>query len=184
MFIFFANSLAITIYVSADTTMLGWIAGDYYTGLYAVSVKIYQIVKRLMTAVYTVTIPRLSRYAGTGQWQNYRKLLTQICSCVILLVIPCMTGLAIYAKSIIQILSGDSYLPAVRSLQILAVGIITLAIMRTLSASLQGIGKMALPVFNLFLGAVAKIIITYVLQYFKIVTCIVKERLPCYNRSI
>ena len=124
MFIFFANSLAITIYVSADTTMLGWIAGDYYTGLYAVSVKIYQIVKRLMTAVYTVTIARLSRYAGTGQWQNYRKLLTQICSCVILLVIPCMTGLAIYAKSIIQILSGDSYLPAVRSLQILAVALL------------------------------------------------------------
>lgn len=124
MFIFFANSLAITIYVSADTTMLGWIAGDYYTGLYAVSVKIYQIVKRLMTAVYTVTIPRLSRYAGTGQWKDYRKLLTQICSCVILLLVPCMTGLAIYAENIIEILSGNSYLPAVRSLQILAVALL------------------------------------------------------------
>jgi O-antigen/teichoic acid export membrane protein len=124
MFIFFANSLAITIYVSADTTMLGWISGDYYTGLYAVSVKIYQIVKRLMTAVYTVTIPRLSRYAGRGEWQNYRSLLTQICGCVILLVVPCMTGLAVYAGNIIQILSGDSYLPAVRSLQILAVALL------------------------------------------------------------
>ena len=124
MFIFFANSLAITIYVSADTTMLGWISGDYYTGLYAVSVKIYQIVKRLMTAVYTVTIPRLSRYAGRGEWQNYRSLLTQICGCVILLVVPCMTGLAVYAGNIIQILSGDSYMPAVRSLQILAVALL------------------------------------------------------------
>ncbi len=124
MFIFFANSLAITIYVSADTTMLGWISGDYYTGLYAVSVKIYQIVKRLMTAVYTVTIPRLSRYVGRGEWQNYRRLLTQICGCVILLVVPCMTGLAVYARNIIQILSGDSYLPAVRSLQILAVALL------------------------------------------------------------
>ena len=124
MFIFFANSLAITIYVSADMTMLGWIAGDYYTGLYAVAVKIYQIVKKLMTAVYTVTIPRLSRFAGTGEWHNYRKLLTQICSCVILLVVPCMTGLAVYSKNIVQILSGESYLPAVRSLQILSVALL------------------------------------------------------------
>lgn len=124
MFIFFANSLAITIYVSADTTMLGWIAGDYYTGLYAVSVKIYQIVKKLMTAVYTVTIPRLSRFAGSGEWKEYRKLLTEISSCVILLVVPCMTGLAVYARSIIFVISGESYLPAVRSLQILAIALL------------------------------------------------------------
>lgn len=124
MFIFFANSLAITIYVSSDTTMLGWIVGDYYTGLYAVSVKIYQLVKYMMTAVYTVTIPRLSRFAGLGERQKYRTLLTQICSCVILLLIPCMTGLAVYAEDIIRILSGESYLPAVRSLQILSVALL------------------------------------------------------------
>ncbi|MBR2730297.1 MAG: flippase [Lachnospiraceae bacterium] len=124
MFIFFANNLAITIYVSADTTMLGWIAGDYYTGLYAVSVKIYQIIKRLMTAVYTVTIPRLSRFAGNGDWQNYRKLLTRICCVLILLLVPSMTGLAVYAKNIIFIISGERYLPAVRSLQILAIALL------------------------------------------------------------
>ena len=124
MFVFFANSLAIPVYVSSDTTMLGWIAGDYYTGLYAVSVKIYQLVKYMMTAVYTVTIPRLSRYAGRKERQNYRTLLTQICSCVILLLIPCMTGLAVYAEDIIRILSGESYLPAVRSLQILSAALL------------------------------------------------------------
>lgn len=124
MFIFFANSLAITIYVSADTTMLGWIAGDYYTGLYAVSVKIYQIVKRLMTAVYTVTIPRLSRFAGRGERDSYRKLMTQIAGSVILLLIPCMTGLVVYARDIILIISGETYLPAVRSLQILGVALL------------------------------------------------------------
>ena len=58
---------------------------------------------------------------------------------------PCAVGLTVLAKPI------------------LAVGIITLAIMRTLSASLQGIGKMTLPVINLFLGAVAKIAITFIL---------------------
>ena len=48
-------------------------------------------------------------------------------------------------------------------MQILAVGIITLAVMRTLSSSLQGIGKVNQPVINLFIGAVVKIAITYIL---------------------
>ena len=124
MLIFFANSLAITIYVSADTTMLGWISGDYYTGLYAVSVKIYQIVKKLMTAVYAVTISRLSRFAGNGDWENYKKLLTQVSCCIILLVVPSMTGLAVYAENIILVVSGESYIPAVHSLQILAAALL------------------------------------------------------------
>jgi stage V sporulation protein B len=75
-------------------------------------------------------------------------------------------GLTVLAKPILLLLyprKPDEAMMAVHTLQILAVGIITLAIMRTLSASLQGIGKMALPVFNLFIGAVAKIIITFVL---------------------
>ena len=124
MLIFFANNLAITIYVSADTTMLGWIAGDYYSGLYAVSVKIYQIIKILMTAIYTVTIPRLSRMVGKGEWQNYRKLLTQICCAVILLLVPSMAGLAVYARDIIFVISGESYLEAVQSLQILSLALL------------------------------------------------------------
>ena len=53
MLIFFANHLAITIYVTADTTMLGWMKGDFYSGLYAVSVKVYQCVKSMTAAEAT-----------------------------------------------------------------------------------------------------------------------------------
>ena len=79
---------------------------------------------------------------------------------------PCAVGLTVLAKPILLLLyprQPEEAVMAVPTLQILAVGIITLAIMRTLSASLQGIGKMTLPVINLFLGAVAKIAITFIL---------------------
>ncbi len=85
---------------------------------------------------------------------------------MMIIAFPCAVGLTVLARPILLLLyprKPEEAMMAVHTLQILAVGIITLAIMRTLSASLQGIGKMALPVFNLFLGAVAKIIITYVL---------------------
>ena len=57
----------------------------------------------------------------------------------------------------------DEAVMAVPALQILAVSIITLAIMRTFSTSLQGIGKMMLPVWNLLIGAVVKAIVSYIL---------------------
>ncbi len=79
---------------------------------------------------------------------------------------PCAVGLMVLAGPILHMLypaKPDEADLAVTILQILAFSIITLAIMRTLSASLQGIGKMTLPVINLFIGAVVKIVVTFVL---------------------
>lgn len=79
---------------------------------------------------------------------------------------PCAVGLIVLARPILRMLypaKPEEADMATSILQILALSIITLAIMRTLSSSLQGIGKMTLPVVNLFIGALAKIVITYVL---------------------
>lgn len=79
---------------------------------------------------------------------------------------PCAVGLIVLAGPILHLLyptKPDEADLAVSTLQILAFSIVTLAIMRTLSSSLQGIGKMTLPVINLFIGAVVKVIVTYIL---------------------
>lgn len=79
---------------------------------------------------------------------------------------PCAVGLIVLAKPILFMLFPsklDEAQMAVPTLSILAFSIITLAVMRTLSSSLQGIGKMTLPVVNLTIGASVKICITYVL---------------------
>ena len=68
--IIFASTLATTLYVSSDTTILGILGSDYNVGIYAVAGKIYGIVKNLLSAVLVVSIPRLSHYtrwpAGYG----------------------------------------------------------------------------------------------------------------------
>lgn len=79
---------------------------------------------------------------------------------------PCAVGLATLAGPILYLLyptkisEADMATPL---LQILAVGVVTLSIMRIFSSALQGVGKMMLPVVNLCIGAVAKIIISYIL---------------------
>ena len=79
---------------------------------------------------------------------------------------PCAVGLIVLARPILYMLfptKPEECDLAVHTLQILALSIIMLAIMRTLSSSLQGIGKMTLPVVNLAIGATIKIMITYIL---------------------
>lgn len=85
---------------------------------------------------------------------------------MMIITYPCAMGLIVLAKPILQMLyykKQDEAAMAVPILQILAVSIVTLAIMRAFSTSLQGIGKMMLPVWNLFIGAVMKTITSYVL---------------------
>ena len=85
---------------------------------------------------------------------------------LMIITYPCTIGLIVLAKPILTMLyfrKTDEALMAVPILQILSVTIVLLAIMRAFSTGLQGIGKMMLPVWNLFLGAVVKTVVSYIL---------------------
>jgi stage V sporulation protein B len=85
---------------------------------------------------------------------------------MMIIAYPCAVGLIVLAGPILHLLyptKPDEAEMAIHTLQILSLGIVTLSVMRTLSASLQGIGKMTLPVINLGIGAVIKIVATYIL---------------------
>ena len=85
---------------------------------------------------------------------------------MMIITYPCAIGMIVLAKPILTMLfyrKYDEAVMAVPALQILAVSIITLAIMRTFSTSLQGIGKMMLPVWNLLIGAGVKAVVSYIL---------------------
>ena len=85
---------------------------------------------------------------------------------MMIIAYPCTVGLIVLARPILTMLfykKMDEAIMAVPTMQILALTIVTLAIMRTFSTSLQGIGKMMLPVWNLFIGALVKAVVSYIL---------------------
>lgn len=84
----------------------------------------------------------------------------------LLLSIPCAMGMTVLARPIMLLLyplQKESAVNAASCLAILAVGIVFLATVQTLTGVLQGVGKQLIPVRNLFLGALVKILVTYVL---------------------
>lgn len=122
--IFFANSLAVNLYLNADTTMLGYMAGDYTVGIYSVTAKIYNVVKAVIAGMFTACIPRLSLYYGNNDIKEYKKLVNNVINICTLFMFPTVTGLIILAKPIVLILSGESYIESVSSLSIISFGII------------------------------------------------------------
>jgi len=118
------SSIAILIYVSSDTTLLGIMVGDYSVGIYSVSVKVYSIFKQVLSAILIVTIPRFALYATQNMKNEYLKLFKKVFDIIVLTVLPVTVGLIMLAKEVISIIAGESYLEATSSLQLLTVSLI------------------------------------------------------------
>lgn len=122
--IIFASSLAVTIYLSIDTTILGLLKGDYDVGIYSTSVKIYGLAEGLLAAILTVTIPRLSMLMGKRKIIEYNKVLSKVINTLGVLVFPASLGLMMLSKYVILIIAGPKYINSINSLKIITWAIV------------------------------------------------------------
>lgn len=120
----FINAVATKIYMSADTTMLGAMLGDYYVGLYSMAVKIYNVVKHMLAALYSVSIARMSLLIASCDLKGVKKLYTSILVCITLVLVPASVGLIVTSREIILFMGGEEYIDAVLTLQILSIALI------------------------------------------------------------
>lgn len=121
--VIFAMSVATTIYVNSDTTMIGFMVGDYYVGLYNAATKIYTVLKSLMAACILVSLPRLSNYLALKRYDEYSSKASNILNVFLTLLIPTVTGAFITSPQIILILAGKSFLDATISLRLLCISL-------------------------------------------------------------
>ncbi|WP_289758497.1 flippase [Lactobacillus taiwanensis] len=117
--IIFASSVAITLYVSSDTTILGLLKNDYAVGIYGVAVKIYTIVSGLISGLLVVTIPRLAMLIGKRRVREYNHVLQEVINSVSILGLPAAVGVVMLSREIILIIAGEKYLNGTLSLQII-----------------------------------------------------------------
>lgn len=116
----FITAVSTTIYVNSDVTILGWLVDDEAVGLYSVAVKVYNIVKQVVTAVIAVAVPRLTLYVSTD---NFKPFFNKVLKMMAMIILPAMTGLFLLSSNIIQIVAGAEYLAATTSMQILSIAL-------------------------------------------------------------
>lgn len=121
--VLFAMSVTVTIYVSSDTTILGFLCDDYTVGVYSVSVKIYSIVKTVLSSVLVVSIPRLSALLGTNDKKKFNFVASDIYKTLLTVVIPAIVGIILLRNQIVLLLSDVTYISASSSLLLLSVAL-------------------------------------------------------------
>lgn len=120
----FATSIASTIYVNSDVTLLGIFCGDSTVGVYSVSVKVYTIVKSLLASTFVVAVPRMSSYFAKGDFNKFEETGRNVLSILSSLTFPAIVGLIVLSKQIILIVSNPDYIAAQTSFVILSVALI------------------------------------------------------------
>ena len=122
--IIFSTSIAITIYVSADTTMIGFILDDYSVGVYSTAVKIYTLVKQVITAIMMVLIPRFSLLVSQDDRENINRLFSRVVNLLSVILIPAAIGLLFTSEQIIYVFAGIDFISGANSLKILCIAIL------------------------------------------------------------
>ena len=115
-------------------------------------------------AVCISLMPAVTRAFTLDDKRSVDKNISTGLKTMMIISYPCAVGLFVLAKPILHLLYPMKIQEAdmaVHTLQILAISVITLSIMRILSTSLQGVGQMVIPVVNLAAGAVCKIVLTF-----------------------
>lgn len=157
--VFFAQSVAITIYTNLDTVMLGFMTNTIEVGLYSASVKVKSILNSLVNSLGTVLMPRLSYYANTNRIKEFKLLVSKSFNIVLLLSVSLTCFFVIMAKPSILLLSGEGYLGAIEPMQIIVPTIIFMGLSNVTGIQvLTPLNKENYVLVSVILGAIVNLI--------------------------
>lgn len=117
--IFFAMSVATSIYTHLDTVMLGFMNTNTELGYYNAAVKLKSILVSLITSMGTVLLPRLSYYYEKGKKEEFMHMVSKALNFVLLLALPLSVYFIAFAEESILLLSGENFLDAALAMKLI-----------------------------------------------------------------
>ena len=163
IFLIFGTSLASSIYMTMDTTMLGALKGDSAVGVYTAAVKINSVVSTLIGTVSSTILPRVAYYIGNGLQEQYKKLMKTSMDILLMISMPAAIGMICTSDILILLFSGKEFLGGSLAAKILSAKVVVSAINRVLAYQVCTPYKMDKEVlistasgaiFNLFANAI------------------------------
>lgn len=147
----------------------GWdsnVAKDMYGQLSGFAGSLINFPQVLTQAVAMSLVPLVAAAFKQNNMQYLRENVQTGLRMSVILGLPCALGLFALAEPILVLLYPSQQVSAASAancLMVMSVGVVFLSTVQTLTGVLQGIGKQMIPVRNLAIGVVAKIIITWTL---------------------
>lgn len=162
--VFFAMSVATTIYTNLDNVMLGFMTNQTQVGYYDAAVKIKNILVSFVTSLGPVLLPRATYYIEHGQVEEFKRIIKKAYHFVWILGVPVMIYFIIMAKESIFLLSGKTYEGSILPMQIIMPTVVLVGLSNVLGIQiLLPLGKEHLVFISEVAGAVVDVIINAML---------------------
>ena len=118
--ILFCGTIATVIYVNSDITILGLFMRYEDVGIYTIVSNIYSVIKQLISAIITVSVPRLSFLIGNKMELEYKALAQSVLDSLISVLLPIISGLCFLSYHILNVMGGEQYLSGCYALVVLS----------------------------------------------------------------
>lgn len=142
-------------------------ANDLYGNLKGMAQTLINLPQVFSIAIAMSLVPAISDANARRQKKEIESIISSGIRITLLIGLPSAFGLFVLSKPIIGLLYYKNPIETITNtgniLAILSIGVVFLTLVQSLSAILQGIGKPIVPAINLFIGAIAKVILTYTL---------------------
>lgn len=122
--VLFFNSIATTIYVNSDITMLGFMCTSEDVGIYSGAVRIYTAVKLVLSVILNAVLPRLAYYVNNSLKEEYILVTAFVLKILITVAFPLITGVILEGENLLLIIANEEYLEAFPALTVLAAAIL------------------------------------------------------------
>ena len=161
--VFFAQSVAITVYTNLDTVMLGFMQSDIEVGYYNAAIKIKTILLSLVTSLGTVLLPRLSYCIQKNDKIQFQTLISKSIRFVFIIALPLTIFFILFAKETLIVLSGRDFIGATLAMQIITPTILLVGLSNITGIQiLTPLGKEKIVVYSVTFGAILDLIVNYI----------------------
>ncbi|MFR5057392.1 oligosaccharide flippase family protein [Faecalimonas umbilicata] len=135
--VFFAMSVATSIYTNLDTVMLGFMNTDTEVGYYHAAVKMKSLLVSLITSMGAVLLPRLSYYYENGKNEEFNKMIAKVLNFVLIMGIPLSVYFIMFSKESILLLSGSQFIMASVSMKLITPTVLFIGITNVLGIQIM-----------------------------------------------
>ncbi len=143
------------------------LANDLYGQLKGMAQTLINLPMVFSVAIAMSMVPAISDAYIRKNKGEIKDIISSGIRITLLIGLPAALGLFVLARPLINLLYYNNTAQDIdsigRILSVLSFGVIFLTLVQTLTAMLQGLGKTFVPVKNLAIGAVFKIVLTYIL---------------------
>lgn len=160
---FILSGLMVSVYSQTDKLMLKQMINESEIGYYATAVSLCGMWCFILSAIINSIYPSIMEASKAGNDQLFKKRNVQLYAIVFYMSVAVSLGFTIFAKPVIYILYGESYLPAVNPLRIITwyTAFSYLGVARNAWVVAEARQKYLFPIYAA--SAVANVVLNYLL---------------------